>query len=189
MKTAPVEIPMTARLRRAAERWRGSTKPPFVTPAGPGQRSVWDFPRPPAVERVLERVTVELAGQTIVDTQQCLRVCETASPPTYYMPRADVAMQFVRPGSGTSGCEWKGFARYFDLVVGDRVSAQAAWWYPNVEKEYAVLADHIAFYASRADRCTVAGEVVAPQPGGFYAGWITKELTGPWKGGPGTQGW
>ena len=189
MRTEPIDIPMTPRLVREAEYWRHSNKPSFVETPGPGQRSVWDFPRPPAVERVLDRVTIELAGQTIVDTQRCLRVCETASPPTYYVPRADIVEGILVPGEGRSMCEWKGAARYFDVVVGERRSAQAAWDYPSVSDEYAVLADHVAFYASRVERCTVAGEVARPQSGQFYAGWITSELTGPFKGDPGTQGW
>lgn len=189
MRTEPIEIPMTPRLAREAERWRQSVKPPFVETPGPGQRSVWDFPRPPAVERVLDRVTIEMAGRMIADTTRCLRVCETASPPTYYVPRVDIAMEFLVPGAGLSMCEWKGRARYFDIVVDGARSEQAAWDYPSVSDEYAVLADHLAFYASRVDRCTVAQEVARPQGGQFYAGWITSELTGPFKGDPGTQGW
>ena len=180
---------MTPRLQREADRWKQSVKPSFVETPGPGQRSVWDFPRPPAVERVLDRVTIEFGGQTIVDTQACLRVNETASPPTYYVPRADIVPNVLVPGGGLSMCEWKGRARYFDLRVGAHTSQQAAWDYPSVSAEYAALADHVAFYASRVDRCTVAGEVVRPQAGQFYAGWITSDLTGPFKGDPGTQGW
>lgn len=189
MRTEPIDIPMTPRLAREAERWKASVKPPFVDPPGPGQRSVWDFPRPPAVERVLDRVTIEFGGRTVVDTQRCLRVNETASPPTYYVPRADIEDGVLQPGQGLSMCEWKGRARYFDLVVGESRSVQAAWDYPSVSDEYAVLADHVAFYASRVERCTVAGEVVRPQAGQFYAGWITSDLAGPFKGDPGTQGW
>lgn len=189
MRTEPVTISMTPRLAREAERWQRSVKPPFVEPAGLGQRSVWDFPRPPAVERVLDRVTVEFGGQTIADTTHCLRVLETASPPTYYVPRADIVQGVLVPGAGASMCEWKGRARYFDIVVGDAKSPQAAWDYPSVSDEYAVLADHVSFYASRVDRCTVGGEVARPQAGQFYAGWITRELTGPFKGDPSTQGW
>ena len=180
---------MTPRLAREAERWRASVKPPFVDDPGPDQRSVWDFPRPPAVERVLDRVTIEFADRMVADTTRCLRVCETASPPTYYVPRADLDVSLLVPGGGLSMCEWKGRARYYDLVVDGRTSPQAAWDYPSVSAEYQVLADHLAFYASRVDRCTVAGEVVRPQAGSFYAGWITSELTGPFKGDPGTQGW
>lgn len=180
---------MTPRLAKEAARWKQSVKPPFVQTPESGQRSVWDFPRPPAVERVLDRVTIEFGGQTVVSTDRCLRVCETASPPTYYVPRADIAVDVLTPGQGLSMCEWKGRARYFDLVVDGRRSEQAAWDYPSVSAEYAVLADHVAFYASRVDRCTVAGEVVRPQAGHFYAGWITSDLAGPFKGDPGTQGW
>lgn len=132
---------------------------------------------------------MELAGQLIADTTRSLRVCETAGPPTYYIPRSDVAVDHLRPAAGSSTCEWKGDARYFDVVVGDREAHRAAWWYPKIASEYHVLADYVAFYASRVDRCTVAGEVVRPQPGEFYGGWITSDLTGPFKGVPGSHGW
>ena len=189
MRTEPVAIELTPRLEREARAWHGSRRPPSVETPGPGQRSVWDFPRPPAVERVLERVQVELAGVVVADTHACLRVCETASPPTYYLPMGDLAREHLRPAAGGSMCEWKGLAHYFDVLVGARDSQQAAWWYPEITSEYRVLADHVGFYASRVDRCTVGDEVVRAQPGRFYAGWITSELTGPWKGEPGTGGW
>ena len=189
VRTEPLAIPMTPRLERERELWRHSRRPSHIEVPGPGQRSVWDFPRPPAVERVLERVTVTFAGRRIADTEHCLRLCETASPPSYYIPRADIAMDHLRRCAGSSHCEWKGRASYFDLVVDGRVSRQAAWSYEQIAGEYRVLLDHLAFYVSRTDRCTVGDDVATAQPGGFYGGWITSELTGPWKGGAGTVGW
>ncbi|MBT8492610.1 MAG: DUF427 domain-containing protein [Deltaproteobacteria bacterium] len=180
---------MTPRLEREARAWAGARRPANIATPGPGQRSVWDFPRPPAVERVLDRVRVEMSGVVLADSLACLRVCETASPPTYYLPMADIRQEHLRAAAGGSMCEWKGRASYYDVVVGDRVGQQAAWWYPEIASEYRMLSEHVAFYASRVDRCTVGDEVVEPQPGGFYAGWITSELTGPWKGGPGSSGW
>ena len=189
MRTEPIDIPMTPRLAREAKRWQVARRPQHVDIPNAGQRSVWDFPRPPAVERVLDRVTVEFGGKIVADTQRCLRVCETASPPTYYLPVADFLPGALVVSEGASMCEWKGRARYFDIVVGTRTSSQAAWDYPTVTQEYAVLSDYVAVYASRVDTCTVAGEVVRPQAGQFYAGWITNDLTGPFKGDLGTQGW
>jgi uncharacterized protein (DUF427 family) len=154
-----------------------------------GQESVWDYPRPPAVAPDDRRVTIELAGVAITDTLKALRVLEASHPPTFYVPLADVRRDLLRPAKGSSFCEWKGAAAYLDIVVGPRVAGEAGWYYPDPSEHYAALADHVAFYAGRVDRCTVGGEVVAPQPGGFYGGWITPEVVGPFKGGPGTHGW
>ena len=154
-----------------------------------GQESVWDYPRPPALVADDRRVTIELAGVTIADTTQALRVLETSSPPTFYLPLADVRRDLLRPADGTSFCEWKGTAAYLDIIVGDRVASEAGWYYPDPSERYAALADHVAFYAGRVDRATVGGVVVFPQPGNYYGGWITPDVVGPFKGGPGTQGW
>jgi uncharacterized protein (DUF427 family) len=177
------------RIRREVERWRGAPRPARVPEPGPGQESVWDYPRPPRVEPVAASVRVELAGVTIAETREALRVCETASPPTYYLPPADVRRELLEPASGTSHCEWKGAARYFSVRVGDRLASRAAWCYPRPFPEYAALADHLAFFAGRVDACFVGDERVTPQPGGFYGGWITRNLVGPFKGEPGSEGW
>lgn len=189
MRTERISVPRTPRLEREAARWRDAPRPSDIERPGPGQRSVWDFPRPPAVERVIGRVVVEHDGQTIAHAEECLRVLETASPPTYYLPRSSVALGHLVNVEGTSTCEWKGRARFFDVVTKDARSRFAAFDYPSIHDEYAILADHIAFYASRVDRCIVGGELVRPQPGLYYAGWITSELTGPFKGEPGSEGW
>jgi uncharacterized protein (DUF427 family) len=156
---------------------------------GPGQESVWDYPRPPRLERVEQRVRVEHAGETIVDTTAALRVLETASPPGYYCPPADVTTDYLESVPGQSFCEWKGLAAYWDLVIGDIRIAQAAWSYPNPDPAFAQLKDYLAFYAGRVDACWVGEERVRPQPGGFYGGWITSSVVGPFKGEPGTEGW
>ena len=114
---------------------------------------------------------------------------ETSHPPVYYMPEGDVNWEYMREANGSTACEWKGTARYFDVVVGDTVRSRAAWSYPNPGAGSEVLRDAVAFYAGMADRCTVDGETVAPQPGRFYGGWITSDIVGPFKGGPGTAGW
>jgi uncharacterized protein (DUF427 family) len=151
--------------------------------------SVWDYPRPPRVEPSAEHVVVTHAGVVVADTTASLRVLETSHPPTYYLPRDAFADGVLRPGEGASWCEWKGQAAYLDLVVGDVVLPAVAWTYPRPAKGFEALVDHVALYPGRVERCTVAGEVVQPQPGSFYGGWITSRVTGPFKGAPGTSGW
>ena len=190
MKTERIGPETTPRLEREAAAWqRHGRRPAAIETPGPGRESVWDYPRPPALERVHAEVLVEHGGAVVARTRAALRVCETASPPTYYLPLADVRRELLRDAGGGSVCEWKGAAHYFDVCVGDRIARQAAWSYPKPTPEYAALADHVAFYASRLDRCAIDGEPVRPQPGGFYAGWITPELCGPFKGEPGSSGW
>ena len=156
---------------------------------GPGQESVWDFPRPPRVEPVRERVTVELAGRVIVDTDRALRVLETSHPPAYYLPVDAFEGAELLEAPGASFCEFKGAARYLSLRVGDRVAEGALWTYPRPSPGYEALAGTVSLYPGRVDRCTVGGEVVQPQEGGFYGGWITSKVVGPFKGARGTLGW
>ncbi|HSU01454.1 MAG TPA: DUF427 domain-containing protein [Nocardioides sp.] len=151
--------------------------------------SVWDYPRPPRVESSSEHVVVTHRGVVLADTTASLRVLETSHPPTYYLPRSAFADGVLRPGQGDSFCEWKGRATYLDLVVGDDVLPAIAWTYPTPSKGFEALLDHVALYPGRVERCTVDGEVVEPQPGHFYGGWITSRVTGPFKGAPGTSGW
>lgn len=180
---------ITSRLAKIAAMWRDAPRPLDIVQPGPGQESVWDFPRPPALEPVVRPVRIEHAGRVIADTRRALRVAETASPPCYYIVPEDVASPCLRPGQGTSFCEWKGQAVYWDVVVDERVVRDAGWSYPEPYEEYAALAGYLGFYAQKLDRCTVGGVVVQPQPGGFYGGWITPELVGPFKGSPGSRGW
>jgi len=116
-------------------------------------------------------------------------VLETSHPPVYYIPPQDIRSAYLAPSHGGSWCEWKGRAAYFDIVVGEKVAQKAAWSYPNPTKSFAAIKDHVAFYAGLMDRCLVDGEEVIPQPGGFYGGWITSDVVGPFKGAPGTSGW
>jgi uncharacterized protein (DUF427 family) len=141
------------------------------------------------VERERRRVRVIFNGETVADSTNALRVLETSSPPTIYVPRADIRMELLEPVEGTTFCEWKGRAHYFNLRVNDKVSLEAAWTYPSVNDEYAELADHVAFYASRVDEAYLDDERVTPQPGSFYGGWVTPEIVGPFKGEPGSRGW
>jgi uncharacterized protein (DUF427 family) len=156
---------------------------------GPGQESVWDYPRPPRVERSAEEVVVVLGGAEIARTSASLRVLETSHPPTYYLPRSAFVPGSLRTASGGSYCEWKGAASYLDVIGGDVVAPRAGWFYPVPTAPYAVVVDHVALYPGLMDLCTVDGEAVAAQPGGFYGGWITGDVVGPFKGGPGSWDW
>ncbi|MBN1091926.1 DUF427 domain-containing protein [Blastococcus sp. TML/M2B] len=158
-------------------------------PVGPGQESVWDYPRPPSAEVVGRHVVVELGGRTIADTRRAIRVCETSHPPTYYVPRDDVVPGVLERAAGGSWCEWKGAATYWDAVVDGRRVAAVGWSYEQPTAGFEHLACAVAFYPARVDRATVDGELVRPQPGEYYGGWITDEVVGPFKGAPGTFGW
>jgi uncharacterized protein (DUF427 family) len=162
---------------------------PEPLPAGPGQESVWDYPRPPRLERSTRRVRVVFAGVVVAETTRAWRVLETSHPPTWYVPREDVTSGCLRPAAGGSFCEWKGGAVYFDVVAGGRVAPRAAWSYPDPTPAFAPIRDAVAFYATALDACTVDGQPVTPQPGGFYGGWITPDVVGPFKGEPGSRGW
>jgi uncharacterized protein (DUF427 family) len=156
---------------------------------GPGQESAWDYPRPPRVEPTAEEVVVSLGGLEIVRTTRALRVLETSHPPVYYLPVADFRPGVLQKVPGTSYCEFKGTATYLDLVAGGRTAARAGWTYPSPAPGFEALLDHVALYPALMDRVTVDGEVVRPQEGGFYGGWITDRVVGPFKGAPGTRGW
>ena len=163
---------------------------PPVVPPGPGQESVWDYPRPPRLEATGKRLVVEYEGLIVADTKRGYRVCETASPPTYYFPPEDVDAGRIEPVEGKrSFCEWKGAARYWNVRAPSGLVAGAAWGYPTPSPSFAAIKDYLAFYAQLATRCTVEGELVIPQPGRFYGGWITPDLVGPFKGEPGSEWW
>lgn len=162
---------------------------PSPDPVLPGQESVWDYPRPPRVEPVGSRVVIRLGGRVIVDTRDVVRVLETSHPPVYYVRVRDFADGALVPTAGGSFCEFKGAARYFDVHGGEQVAHKAAWNYPDPSPGFEVLADRVAVYAGRMDACEVDEEVVVPQPGGFYGGWITSRVAGPFKGISGSMGW
>ena len=157
--------------------------------AMPVVESVWNYPRPPRLEPVAERITVSFAGETIADTIQAIRVLETSHPPVYYIPPGDVRQDLLVPAHGRSLCEFKGEASYVSIVAGGRRSERAGWLYSNPTPPFRPIAGYVAFYASRIDEARVGEERVVPQPGDFYGGWITSWVTGPFKGGPGTRGW
>ena len=163
-------------------------KPKRISPK-PGQESAWDYPRPPAVEPTSKHLRVVLNGVIIADTHNAVRVLETSHPPVYYIPPADIQMQYLAQTTGRSLCEWKGQAWYYSITVGEVRELNAAWFYPEPEPAFASIRDYVAFYAQRMDACFVDGERVTPQPGEFYGGWITSDIVGPFKGEPGTRGW
>jgi uncharacterized protein (DUF427 family) len=176
-------------LQKARDGWsnRGSKRPPFAIEPEEGQRSVWDFPRPPVIEKVTEKVLVKYLDKTMVDTQHVLAVLETASPPTYYIPREDVDLDMLIKIPGKSSfCEWKGQATYWGLKEDN--NRPVAWSYANPLEEFEELKDYLAFYPQHLE-CFVGESPVKAQPGEFYAGWITPDLVGPFKGDSGTGHW
>jgi len=158
-----------------------------ITP-GPGQESVWDYPRPPRVEHCTSTIKVVLGADILVESSNAKRVLETSHPPVYYIPRNDIRMSLLEPTVRQSYCEWKGVAGYFDIVSGERIE-NAAWSYADPTPAFESIRDHLAFYPQLVDACFVGVEQVQAQRGGFYGGWITSNITGPFKGEPGTMGW
>jgi uncharacterized protein (DUF427 family) len=156
---------------------------------GPGQESVWDYPRPPRVEPTDKRVRVYFNGELLADTTNAKRVLETSHPPTYYIPEEDVRMEFFKPTNRRTICEFKGAASYFTIEVNGASQNNVAWTYREPRRGFEPVQDHIALYPGRMEACYVGDERVKAQEGDFYGGWITDDIVGPFKGGPGTLGW
>lgn len=154
-----------------------------------GQESVWDYPRPPRLEATNKHLKIFFNGEIIAETTRGFRVLETSHPPVYYFPPEDVRTEFLTAANGSSFCEWKGRAGYYDLQAAGKRVENAAWFYANPTERFAEIKDFIAFYPSKMDACYVDGELVRSQEGDFYGGWITSEIVGPFKGGAGTFGW
>jgi uncharacterized protein (DUF427 family) len=154
-----------------------------------GQESVWDYPRPPRVEPTNKRVKIVLNGETIAESDRAYRVLETSHPPAYYIPQEDVNMDYLHKNSRRTVCEFKGAATYWDVQVGDKQAGNAGWSYDSPRPGFEDIQGYITFYASKMDACYVDDEQVQPQEGDFYGGWITSDVVGPFKGGPGTWGW
>ncbi len=169
-------------------RYNGERRPDFARVPQAGQESVWDYPRPPRIETVTRQVRVQYAGRLVAESTRCLRVCETASAPAYYLPNEDIVQRLVlEPGSSTV-CEWKGLAVHWTVLVATEAVRRAAWSYPRPSGDYGALRDYTAFYPALIE-CFVDGVAALPQPGGYYGGWVTPEITGPVKGEPGTEDW
>lgn len=167
----------------------GKVRPPFADPPKSGQESVWDYPRPPAVVPDARTVIVEWRGVEIARSTRTMRVLETASPPVFYLPPEDVRADLLMAAPGRSFCEWKGLAAYWSLRLPDGSTAEAVGWsYPDPMPAFTAIAGWLSFYPGPLD-CSVNGERVRPQAGGFYGGWVTDELAGPFKGAPGTGHW
>lgn len=170
----------------------GRRKPTSETRAlpAPGQESVWDYPRPPKLDPSPDHVEVVHRGITVADSCRSIRILETSQPPAFYIPRDDVRMDLLVEEPARTYCEWKGWATYYGLRLPDGEAVhEVAWSYLTPSSPYAAVAGYLAFYAQKVDRCRVDGEVVEPNPGSFYGGWITSRVVGPFKGAPGTEGW
>lgn len=163
-------------------------RPKRIEP-GPGQESVWDYPRPPRIEPVSAQLKVKFDGKVVADTIHAYRILETSHPPTYYISPADVDHALIEKADHRSFCEFKGEAKYWSVVGPTKRANAAAWSYANPVAEFAALKDYFSFYANKVDECWVGGEIVLPQEGDFYGGWITKNVVGPFKGALGTRGW
>ncbi len=182
------EVPGWLAAARDHWHWRGDGRPAFAEAPKRGQASVWDFPRPPRIADEAREIVVRLDDVEIARTNRAVKVCETGHPPTFYLPPDDVDLRRLERASGSSFCEWKGPASYWTVRVGDRVLRNVAWSYPHPLAGAERLAAHFAFYASTL-ACLVDGVRAQPQPGGFYGGWVTPDLAGPFKGEPGSEGW
>lgn len=163
-------------------------RPKRIQP-GPGEESVWDYPRPPHIEDFTGHISVLFNSRVIADTREAKRVLETSHPPVYYLPPHDVQIHYLIKSSMTTWCEFKGMAHYYTVIVEGREAKNAAWYYPDPTPEFSALKNYIAFYPALMDSCEVNGEKAKAQAGDFYGGWITKNIVGPFKGAAGTRGW
>ena len=178
-------------IREEVKKWRSHKrdKPDNIIKPGPGQESIWDYPRLPKVELFTKNIRVKFAGKVIALTNKSYKVMETSSPPCYYISQENIEMEYLFKSAYKTLCEWKGIARYWSVRVGDKVSKNAAWSYPKPLEGFEQIKDHIAFFAGRVDGCYIDDEKVVPQAGDFYGGWITKNIVGPFKGESGTERW
>jgi uncharacterized protein (DUF427 family) len=152
------------------------------------RENVQSYPRPPALEPVPQQIRILLGGAVVAQTTRALRVLETHHAPSYYLPPGDI-MATLRPAQGSSFCEWKGVARYVDVIAGGKTATRAGWCYDRPTADFAALAGYVAFYGGLMDEAWVGDLRVVPQPGNFYGGWVTPNLDGQIKGAPGTQHW
>lgn len=181
-------IPEWARRAQSAWRYGGQDRPPFAVVPGPGQESVWDYPRPPRIASDAREVLVRVGAHEIARSRRSLRLLETASPPTFYVPPDDVRTEFLEMEAVTSRCEWKGEARYWSVSLSGRRVNAAAWSYADPLAHYEPIRGYFAFYPSLVE-CAVDSIPVVAQPGRFYGGWVTPEVVGPFKGESGSEGW
>lgn len=173
-------------LQQARSHWKntGAVRPSFATEPASHQESVWDYPRPPAVVDDSRTVEVQGALGEIATTQRSIRVLETSHPPAFYLP-GDAVSDTLVVVHGRSHCEWKGQAEYLAEPGSEQV---IGWRYPRPYPEFEQWAGWVSFYPDRV-ACFVDGVRVTGQAGGFYGGWITPDVVGPFKGDAGTSGW
>jgi len=169
-------------------KFTGQERPEFAIEPDPGQESVWDYPRPPICVDDHREISVRLDNLVVAQTSAAIRVLETASPPTFYLPAGDASLNLLRRGNGSSFCEWKGAATYWSLEHDGQVIDNVGWSYSSPTSAFAKIQSYISFYPALLE-CYVDGERVRPQHGGFYGGWVTNEIVGPYKGQAGTGGW
>jgi uncharacterized protein (DUF427 family) len=167
--------------------YHGQKRPSFASRPGDKQESVWDYPRPPALTEFTPLVEVKNGNTIIARSKRSKRILETASPPTVYIPVDDISLKHLIQARGLSVCEWKGAANYWALAEAKQ-GLPIGWSYPNPKPNFASIKDWLCFYPGRID-CFIAGELVRPQEGGFYGGWVTDNITGPWKGAVNTGHW
>ena len=183
-------------LERAAEvqqardkwQWRGQARPEFAHATGHGEESVWDYPRPPIIAPDFRHVLVRVDDTVIAESDDAIRVLETAGPPTVYVAPESVRDEYLMPNGSHSTCEWKGITEEFDLRIGDLKIPSVAWCYRETFPEFEALAGWFSFYPALLD-CRIDGEIAYPQPGSYYGGWVTREIIGPFKGEPGSESW
>lgn len=186
MRRGKINTRCNARWKRPDPLAFGHPKPDSV---GEGQESVWHYPRPAICEATNRRIQIIHAGVTIVDSTSAWRTLETSHPPTYYIPPADVAEDVLKPNAKRSLCEWKGQARYWNVLIENEQLEAVAWSYPDPTPAFRPIRDYLAFYPEPFDQCLVDSEPIAAQPGGFYGGWISQYEAGPFKGVPGSRFW
>lgn len=162
---------------------------PIPIPPKDGQESVWDYPRPPALQKTRHSLQIYFGNSKICESSDIWRVLETSHPPVYYINPNDFKKGVLIPTSGSSYCEWKGTARYYNIGFDHHLAKNAAWYYPDPNPNFLPIRHYVAVYAHKMERCVLDGEVVKPQPGNFYGGWITSKVLGPFKGEPGTMFW
>jgi len=167
-------------------KYSGQQRPDFASTPGPDQESVWDYPRPPLIVNCHMLIEVKSGEQTIARSHNAKRILETASPPAVYIPPDDIDFAQLVATNDSSYCEWKGTASYWNLLGDDRLPV--GWSYPHPTAAFAEIRDWLSFYPARVE-CLIDGERARPQEGGFYGGWVTANIVGPWKGSPGSGNW
>lgn len=169
-------------------KYTGKFRPEFAQAPQPGQESVWDYPRPPRCVLDSRQITVRLGEVLIAQTTAAIRVLETASPPTIYIPPSDVCFDSLESAPSQSFCEWKGAATYWSLRTAAGPLKNIGWSYSSPVPSFAAIKDYLSFYPRQVE-CYIDSQRVRGQDGGFYGGWVTDEIVGPHKGAPGTSGW